>query len=503
MSNKLYYGDNLEVLRKYIKDETIDLCYIDPPFNSNRNYNQIYLNEGEEDKAQAHAFTDTWMFDDVARIGYEEIINNDKNRFNVKTILLIEGLAKVLGKESLLAYLIHITLRVVEIHRVLKRTGSFYLHCDPTSSHYLKLVIDTIFVTEGGGFRNEILWYYYNKIHDRRKKLFPRATDTIFFYVKDINSNFTYHQLKEQRDSPIKQLARKKVNGKMVNAKGADGKVIYNIKEDRTLDNVWRIPCLQPAAPERLGYQTQKPEELLERVINASTNEGDLVLDAYCGCGTTVTVAERLKRKWIGIDITYQSISLILWRLENRNGKLSLQNIELNGAPKDWESAKLLAEKSDDKTRKEFEKWAVLFYSNNKARINEKKGADGGIDGISLIQERNLKTDIENKKIIFSVKSDKTLLPAYINQLKGKMHDNEIVMGVFICLYEPTRGMIKEAKEMGNYKNNLFNMEYPRLQIVTVKEMFDENKRLNIPVLEQNKKAEKAETIDKDQHSLF
>jgi len=270
----------------------------------------------------------------------------------------------------------------------------------------------------------------------------------------------------------------------------------------KPVSNVWILDKINNSSKEKLGYPTQKPESLMERIISASSNKGDIVLDAYCGCGTTVAVAEKLHRKWIGIDITYQSIGLILKRLEDSIGKSCLENVELNGVPEDWESAVALANKEDDKVRKEFEKWAILFYSNNRARINEKKGRDSGIDGIALIQDRNENSDIVNKKIIFSVKSDKTLVPAYINQLKGKMHDADVVMGIFICLYEPTRGMIKEAKEMGIYKNTLFNIEYQKLQIVTVKEMFDDGKRLNIPVIEMVKKAEYKGKTNLDQMKI-
>ena len=503
--NRLYYGDNLEVLRKYIGNETVDLCYIDPPFNSNRTYNQIYLNKGSEDKAQAQAFTDTWVWDATAIKGYKEILENQSNRFTTQTVLLIEGLEKVIGRDSLLAYLIHITLRVTEIHRVLKNNGSIYLHCDPTASHYLKLILDTVFVANGGEFVNELIWCY--SIGGRSKNNFGEKHDIIFWYSKGDKWIFN-------GDDPGVRISRKP-NSHMKTETDKDG-ITWQVKTDRKTKKVYRYPLdktandywtdieqLNREDAERLGYPTQKPEVLLERILRASSKEGDTILDAYCGCGTTATVSEKTHRKWIGIDITYQSISLILKRLEDEVGKTCLQNIELTGVPKDWESAKALAEKPDDKTRKEFEKWAVLYYSNNRARINEKKGGDGGIDGIALIQDYDKEMRIENKKIIFSVKSDKILIPAYVNQLKGKMHDENIVIGILICLNEPTKGMLKEAKEMGMYKNTFFDLEYPRLQIVTVKEMFDENKRLNIPVIEIVKSADFSGKENKAQLKLL
>jgi DNA modification methylase len=177
-NNYLFYGDNLQVLRKSVKDETVDLCYIDPPFNSQRDYNQIYNNIGEEDQAQAQAFTDTWVWDEIAIAGYDEIIANEKGRFTPQVVELIKGLHSVIGDGSLLAYLVSLALRVTEIHRVLKSTGSFYLHCDPTASHYLKLVLDAIICAQGGDFKNEIIWkrttarsdsHKWNHIHDSRQ----------------------------------------------------------------------------------------------------------------------------------------------------------------------------------------------------------------------------------------------------------------------------------------------------------------------------------------------
>jgi hypothetical protein len=275
----------------------------------------------------------------------------------------------------------------------------------------------------------------------------------------------------------------------MKNARDEDGNLIYNLKEDRTLDNVWRIPCLQPAAAERLGYPTQKPEALLERIIKASSNEGDTVLDAYCGCGTTVAVAERLNRKWVGMDITYQSISLILKRIEDSFSEKALAAIELNGVPQDIKSAIALANKKDDRVRKEFEKWCVLTYSNNRAIINEQKGGDMGIDGLGFIQELDKSNDAQPRKIIFSVKSDKTLVPSYVRDLKGVIEREDAVMGVFICLYEPTKGMREEAQKAGTYKNALFEMNFPKLTIVTVQEIL-EGARLNIPIIQVVKRAE-------------
>src|ERR1035437_8688356 len=315
--NKLLFGDNLKWLRdtKLFPDASVDLVYLDPPFNSNADYNVLFKEDsGADSQAQFHAFTDTWNWADAAET-YAEFIDTCKKPDVVE---MVAALRSFLKSSPMMAYLAMMAPRLVELHRILKPTGSLYLHCDPTASHYLRMLLDGIFGKQN--FRNEIIWYYYNKMHDRRKKLFPKATDTIFFYVKDVASDFTFHQLKEMRDEPVKQLLRKKVAGVMVNVKDEAGHVIYRMKEDRTLDNVWRIPCLQPAAFERLGYPTQKPQALLERIIEASSKPGDIVLDPFCGCGTTVHAAQKLGRQWIGIDVTYLAINLIKIRLKDAFG---------------------------------------------------------------------------------------------------------------------------------------------------------------------------------------
>lgn len=240
---------------------------------------------------------------------------------------------------------------------------------------------------------------------------------------------------------------------------------------------------------ERLGYPTQKPEELLQRIIRASSNEGDLILDAYCGCGTTIVMAEQLNRRWIGTDITYQSISLVLKRLEEHFGKVSIANISLNGVPQDIESAIALANKDDDRTRKEFEKWAVLTFSDNKAIINEKKGGDKGIDGISFVSDTNEKNEPAVKEILFSVKSNETLSPSVIRDLNGTMEREGSAMGYLITLY-PMGNLVKESKKYGTYKNKQFGHTYPKIEVVSVQEILD-GKKMDLPIsLEVLKTAE-------------
>jgi DNA modification methylase len=489
MSNELYYGDNLEVLRKYIKDESIDLCYIDPPFNSKRNYNQIYNNIGKEDKAQAQAFIDTWTWDDHANHGLEEILSNYDGLFTRQCISLINGLTDVLGKGSLLAYLISMTLRITEIHRVLKSTGSFYLHCDPSASHYLKLVLDAVFCGQGGDFQNEIIWCYKDP-SGKTTDYFRKKHDVIFFYSKSKQKIFNADSIRVEYGESTKQQIKNKTT--------SFGRIVTGHPLGKIPEDWWTISIINSQAKERLGYPTQKPEALLERIIKASSNENDMILDAYCGCGTTVAVSQRLNRKWIGIDITYQSISLVLKRLEDSFGKEVLTNIKLHGIPQDLDSAIALANKQDDRIRKEFEKWAVLTYSNNRAIINSKKGADQGIDGVAYFNG-----DLgKQEKIIFQVKSGKVQAKD-IRDLLGTMTLENGSIAIFITLENPTKDMITTAKKAGFYQNQYFSQTYDKIQIVTIKDIIENKQRLNVKLgLEVLKSAEKITEIKANQTEL-
>jgi len=494
--NSLFYGDNLEIIRKYIGDETIDLCYIDPPFNSKRNYNQIYNNIGKEDTAQAQAFTDTWTWDTEAIEGFEAIVHNQHGLYTKQSIELIIGLSKVLDKGSLLAYLVSMTQRIAEIWRVLKPTGSFYLHCDPTASHYLKLVLDGIFCTRGGQFQNEIVWCY--SIGGKSKKRFGRKHDVVLFYTKEGHDNHIFNALGAA--IPRKVGSHMKVGqdetGRNYQEKTdrKSGKTYrYYLDEGKIAEDYWiDIETLNREDKERLGYPTQKPEALLERIIKTSSNENDTILDCYCGCGTTIAVAQRLNRRWIGMDITYQSISVILKRLTETFGEEFLQTIELTGQPKDMAGARALAHKKDDRLRKEFEKWAILTYSNNLAIINEKKGADKGIDGTAFIQV----TPTDYKQIIFSVKSGQNVSVTMVRDLRGVIEREDAAMGILITLEEPTAPMLKEAREAGSFQSELNPQKFPKLQIVTIREILD-GERLNVPMTHNVLKKAKAQSSNK------
>ncbi len=531
--NRLYYGDNLDVLRNKIANESVDLCYIDPPFNSKRNYFQIYNNQGGEDRAQAQAFVDTWEWGDEAVDGLAwitDISQLQNGKLTEQTVELIKGLEKVLKRGSLLAYIISITLRVVEIHRVLKPTGSFYLHCDPTASHYLKLILDAVFCGQGGEYLNEIVWQRTTSHNSANR--YGKIADVILYYAKsqnyiwnDIRTEYSPAQLKRyQSDESGRMFRAENLTADRANSNSgkfewrgtmpppsrgwaytierleefwADGliltrqdgsprmdglKMFLDEQAGHKLQSIWTdIPRIGNTAAERLGYPTQKPEALMERIIKASSNEGDVILDAYCGCGTTVAVAQRLGRQWIGIDITYQSIALILKRLEDKyaaDWPAVEANILLDGVPRDLASAVALANRKDDRTRKEFEKWMILTYSRNQARINEKKGADGGVDGIAYF----LKDKSENGKAIFQVKSGKTGR-GDLAKLNSDRIREKADFGILLCMDMPTKAMRDEIAAAGKYQHPLLNREDDRLQVVTVAEIFAPlSKRLDLPM---------------------
>jgi site-specific DNA-methyltransferase (adenine-specific) len=504
-ANQLYYGDNLQVLRRKIKDETIDLCYIDPPFNSDRNYNQIYNRIGVEDRAQALAFVDTWVWDEYAISGHAEIIANDEGRFQSKLIQLIKGLYEVLGKGSLLAYLVSMALRITEIHRALKTTGSFFLHCDPTASHYLKLVLDAIFVSQGGDFVNEIVWCYSQG--GRSKDWFPRKHDVIFWYSKGPSWTFNGQDIRVEYEllSAKSQTSFTKTDEagrKFKEVYGPGKKKLYKYYEDAgKVPYDWWTDIHQmtgrtaASRNEYLGYPTQKPQALLERIIKAASANGETVLDAYCGCGTTIIAAQQLGRRWVGIDITYQSISLVLRRIEFKFGKEVVAKIVTDGIPKDLPSAIALANKKDDRLRKEFEKWAVLTYTNNRGIINEKKGADAGIDAVAYFKTGKF----DNAKIVFQVKSG-LVKRKDIATLRGDMAREGAVLACLITLEEPTAPMKAEATAAGQYHHEDMGRNYNVISIVTIKQILEENKRLEIPmsleVLAAAKRATEASQAD-------
>ena len=517
--NQLFYGDNLEVFQQHIGEETVDLCYVDPPFNSKRNYNQIDNNIGRDDIAQSQAFVDTWEWGHSAELQLEQLRKEPQyTRRLVDTVL---GLEKILGKGAMLAYLVNMAIRFAEIWRTLKPTGSFYVHCDPTASHYLKIILDAVFCDRGGKFNNEIIWRRHYSHNDGRK--LGCIHDTIFYYTK--SKNYTYNRQHfeydadyiamhyNQTDENGRQFRSVSMNGAgqggpryfgeqllappkgrhwiwtqdRINKAIEEGKIFFTSKGvpryKQFLDEIQGVPVqdtwtdfygLSSHDKERLGYPTQKPLALLERMIKLSSNEGDVVLDAFCGCGTTVDAAHSLNRKWIGIDITYSAVSLIVKRLVDRYGKGILDNVTLSGIPRDIESATSLAHKKDDRLRKEFEKWAILTYTDNQAKINEKNGTDKGIDGVAYIV---------GGAALFSVKSS-NVTAKDIRDFRTVIEREQASAGVFLTLHEPTKAMLQEASVFGTLVDPpglRLPKKIQKLQIVTIQEMLD-GARMNLPL---------------------
>jgi len=454
--NQLYFGDNLEIMREHIPDESVDLIYLDPPFKSDQNYNVIFKERnGSNSRAQITAFEDTWHWGIESEKEYLELVETGPK----KVADLMQSMRGFLGTNDMMAYLVMMALRLLEMKRILKETGSIYLHCDPTASHYLKLLMDAVFSAER--FQNEIIWYYRRWTNVSGK--FQRMHDIILFFTKsDVYKFNTLYQ----------PYSEKTIHRKL----SVDG--ITNLEEKRdikkgiVMHDVWELPYLHSQSKERLGYPTQKPEELLERIIKASSDERETVLDPFCGCGTTITVAEKLKRRWIGIDITHLAISLMRYRLEDTFGP-ELSPYEVIGAPKDLRSAESLA-KGD---RTEFERWAVGMI---KAMPYKPKGADAGIDGYIYFHDD---TSGKAKEIIIQVKSGH-VGPSHIRDLKGVLEREKAQIGAFITLQEPTREMIKEAATSGFYECKVQNKQYPKIQILTIEDLFN-GKTLEYPRLRE------------------
>lgn len=447
MENTLYYGDNLDILRKYIRDGSIDLIYLDPPFNSKANYNVLFKDESGQSKAQIQAFTDFWHWDEESAKTYDYLVTNPKVPAKVSS--LISALHSFLGQNQMFAYLVMMTVRLIELHRVLKSTGLLYLHCDPTASHYLKLILDSIFGEVN--FRNEIIWCYAGG--GIPKTDFPNKHDIIFRYSKD--SNYFYKP--EYRDYSDRTI---KVSGGRHSL--TSGGEPLDLEKGTPINDWWAdLPKLTSYQKEWLGYPTQKPLSLLERIMNTSSKEGDVVLDPFCGCGTAIDAAEKLDRKWIGIDITHLAINLIKRRIKEKYPNCKFEVI---GEPKDIGGAKDLALKD----RYQFEWWALSLIGARPAN-DKKKGADQGVDGIILLQNPNMKEPIKALVQVKSghVKSD------MITALKGAMERDKAKYGIFITLEEPTQPMIKEALEKGFETEPLTKEQIPKVEIITIKELLD------------------------------
>ncbi|MEI4197008.1 DNA methyltransferase [Roseovarius sp. E0-M6] len=508
--NHLYYGDNLAVLRESIADESVDLVYLDPPFNSNASYNVLFKGpKGNESAAQIEAFDDTWHWTDAAEEAFGEVLRSG----NGAAAEMLRAMRSFLGENDMMAYLTMMAVRLLELHRVLKPTGSLYLHCDPTASHYLKILLDAVFGARC--FKNEIIWKRTTTHSD--SKTWSRVADTIYFYAKSPNdfiwntpraphseeylaSKYRHDdgdgRGKYQLDNMTSPNPRPNMmyewKGHESPPKGwrysletmqrlhDDGRIYYPTHKDGSPDTskrprlkrylsemdggvmgtVWTdISPINSRAQERLGYPTQKPVALLERIVAASSNPGDVVLDPFCGCGTTVHAAEKLGRQWIGIDVTHLAIGLIEKRLRDAFPKVAFTT---HGVPQDIAGARDMANRGrEDKNYYfEFEKWALSLIAAQPGNLG-KKGADRGIDGNVYFGK--------TQRAIVSVKAGDNIGVGMIRDLRGVIEREHAEIGIFLTLTEPKKTMIAEAAAAGQFEMEGFE-PVPRIQIVTIEE---------------------------------
>jgi site-specific DNA-methyltransferase (adenine-specific) len=522
MENTLYYGDNLKVLREYIPDECIDLIYLDPPFNSNRSYNVLFKDEaGAGADAQITAFDDAWHWGETADRTYQELVQHAP--MNVST--MIEAMRKFIGTNQMMAYIVMMSIRLVELHRVLKPTGSLYLHCDSTASHYLKILLDTIFGFEN--FSNEIFWER-SSTRSSISKSFRRAHDVLLFYTNSQSYTFNM-QYKELTGSSYENYRYEDKNGRyrlvpllvsgtrngetgniwkgidpnlqgkagmhwvttpakmneyekrglIVISKNGIPNLKYYLDESPGVplnDNWYDIPLISSTSKESLGFPTQKPLALLERIIQASSNPGDVVLDPFSGCGTSIAAAQKLGRKWIGIDVTNLAIAMHKVRLKDMFGLEPSKDYQVVGEPADLAGAHQLAH--DD--RYQFQWWALSLIQarpmGEQGGREGKKGSDRGVDGTIRFFEGKDKFGTA----IVQVKSGHAN-SAHIRDLKGVLEREKADVGIYITLEEPSRDMETEALEAGYYRSELWQKDYHRIQILTIEDLLA-GKRPDLPV---------------------
>jgi len=469
--NVLYFGDNLEVLREKINDNSVDLIYLDPPFQSGKNYNIIFDNKKDVKgvTAQIQAFEDTWEWGPEAENEYLGLIQGTitRERPSARLIELMKAMRGYLDESPMVAYLAMMAPRLLEMKRVLKDTGSIYLHCDPTASHYLKLLMDAIFGVNN--FRNEIVWHY--RKWPSGNKQFQHNHDCILFYSKTNSKDRIFNKvdLMERTESTLKRFGKQKI----LSAYNEEGKRLPSQTEDEESlgvprDDVWDIGRVPPV---KQLFPTEKPEQLLSRIIRASSNEGDVVLDPFCGCGTTVAVAQRLNRKWIGIDITYLAIDIIEKRLEETRNKGEEVNFKIEGAPADEYSAEKLAESNPF----QFQYWVVSRIPGGMP--NERKTGDKGIDG--SIYFTDISKPDKTGKAIISVKGSRSINPSMVRDLVGTIQSNSADFGILVTLPEPTANMKTEAAKQGYFEYK--RMQIPKVQILSVKDLFTKPIPIKLP----------------------
>ena len=471
--NKLYFGDNLEILRE-MADARVDLICTDPPFNSGRDYN-AFLNDS---LAQKKAFTDIWTWDTAAEESRADIQQRALTSDTYKALdECLRGYDFVLrravsgNKGAMRAYLAFMGPRLAEMHRILGKQGSIYLHCDPTASHYLKGVMDAIWDQENRSknefFRNEIVWSY--RRWAAKHPNFQRMHDIILRYSK--GTNVTWNQLYESRPpSTLKRFGNKEIKS----AYTSDGKRIPSemmSKESKgvPLRDVWDISVIAPSSKERLGYPTQKPRALYERMIRASSNEGDFVLDPFCGCGTTIDAAHTLNRQWIGIDLTIMALDPMRQRLEDRHGLKPSVDYEIEGYPTNMQEVHKLLKDGDKRKYHDFSNWAVTRLGLKPTR----DVSDGGHDGVGhFMMWTPMGMEKTDARMLAEVKAGRPTL-TQVRSFCHVMERNNAKVGIFITIEPVTAGMRQEAASMGTFEHN--GLRYPRLQFWQIDDTYFEN----------------------------
>jgi DNA modification methylase len=516
--NALYYGDNLTILRKFLPDDSVDLVYLDPPFNSSQSYNVIFKDEsGRGSDAQLLAFEDTWHWGPSAEEAFAYLTNTQRHAGRVPDSVssIIAALREGIGENQMLAYIVEMTVRLVELHRVLKPKGSLYLHCDPTASHYLKVVLDAVFGPTH--FRSEIAWKRSSAHSDTKqgRQVHGHIHDTILFYTK--SDEWAWNPIYTEYDPEYAEKFYRAVEPKTGRRYGlfditgpggaAKGNPSYEVmgitrfwrfskaemerlieagrvvqakpgsvpRQKRYLDEMPGVPIqdlwtdigpIAAQADERLGYPTQKPVALLERIIGTSSNPGDIVLDPFCGCGTALIAAQKMGRNWIGMDVTYLAIAVMRARLKDSFG---LDDVKVIGQPTELEGARALAQSPDG--RYQFQWWALALVDAQPIGGKEKKGSDRGIDGrITFTGEAN-----KLEQILVSVKSGH-VNSAMVRDLKGTIQREGATIGLFITLEDASREMKLEADTAGLYHSQLWNRDYSKIQIITIRELLDGRK---------------------------
>jgi DNA modification methylase len=549
-TNILYYGDNLDILRRYIPDESVDLIYLDPPFNSNRDYNVIFKDEsGRKSDAQLLAFEDTWHWGPDAEAQYAYLTNTARNQGRVPSTVstIVAALRPGIGENQMMAYLVEMAVRLVELHRVLKPTGSLWLHCDPTASHYLKVLLDAIIGPEN--FVNEVIWKRSTAHSDRAQgsKHFGRLHDVLLVYGKSsaYSWNEQYEPLSagyteshyaliepetgrrylldnitgpggEAKGNPIyevmgvtrywryskERMAQLIEQGRVIQPRpGAVPRYKRYLDESRgrPVQDIWDdIAPVNSQAKERLGWSTQKPLSLLERVLAVSANPGDIVLDPFCGCGTALVAAQKLDRQWIGIDVTYLSIAVMKARLKDSFG---LADVEVIGQPIEVEGARAMLVGTGLEGQYQFQWWALDLIGAQPLGGIQKKGADRGIDGVISFSTG---PHGEMGRALVSVKSG-SVNSSQVRDLKGVLEREKAEIGLFVTLEEPSSPMQLEATTAGVYQSALSGRDYPRIQIITIRELLEEHRRPDLPllVLPAYQQAERVAKKAAEQGELF